>query len=186
MRVLISCSSNDNIDEKYKESSRNVIRFLASEENTLVWGSGNRSIMGIAYEEFDKAKREMLGFTTEKYVDELDSLPNAKHEVMKDTFDLKREMFVNSDLVLVLPGGTGTVSELLTYLEEVRSNDQEKTLIVYDEYGHFNKTIELIEDLIVRKFNNNSIYDYLHVAHNIDEFKTLYDNIKKKNIQLKK
>ena len=177
MKVLISSSSNDNIDEKYKESAHRVTEFLAKEKNTLVWGSGNRSIMGICYEEFNKQNCEMLGFTNAKYVDEIKDLPNAKHTVLDDTFLLKKKMFDEADLVLVLPGGTGTVSELFTYLEEVRSNDVDKTLVVYDEYGHFDKVMELIEDLIVRRFNSNSIYDYLHIAHNLDEFKTIYSKV---------
>ena len=181
MKILISSSSNENIDEKYKESAHKVTEFLAKEGNTLVWGSGNRSIMGICYEEFDKHNCEMLGFTNPKYVDELEFLPNAKHSVLEDTFVLKREMFNTADMVLVLPGGTGTVSELFTYLEEIRSNDKEKPLVVFDEYDHYKKTIELIEDLIVRKFNNNSIYDYLHVAHNLEEFKTLYNRFNEEN-----
>ena len=180
MKILISSSSNENIDDKYKESAHRVTEFLAKEGNTLVWGSGNRSIMGICYEEFNKQNCEMLGFTNAKYVDEIKDLPNAKHTVLDDTFLLKKRMFEEADLVLVLPGGTGTVSELFTYLEEVRSNDVDKELIVFDEFGHYTKVFELIEDLIVRKFNSNSIYDYLHVAHNLDEFKTLYDKYAKK------
>ena len=174
MKILISSSQNENIDEKYKESARNLCSFLASENNTLVWGSGCRSIMGIAYKEFAKKDCEILGYTTKKYVDEIELLPKAKHTVMEDTFDLKKVLFNEADMIIVLPGGTGTISELFTYLEEVRSNDVNKTLVVYDEYGHFKKTIELIEDLIVRRFNSNSIYEYLHVAHNLEEFKTIY------------
>ena len=47
---------NENIDEKYKESAHKLTEFLASEGNTLVWGSGCRSIMGICYEEFAKGE----------------------------------------------------------------------------------------------------------------------------------
>lgn len=181
MKILISSSQNENIDEKYKESARKLTEFLASEGNTLVWGSGCRSLMGICYEEFAKKNCKILGYTTPKYEYEIEDLPKAKHTVLPDTFELKKVLFNEADLVIVLPGGTGTVSELFTYLEEVRSNDVEKNLIVYDEYGHYKKVIELIEDLIVRKFNNNSIYDYLHVAHNLDEFKTIYGKCKEDN-----
>ena len=178
MKILISSSQNENIDEKYKESARNLCSFLAEEKNTLVWGSGCRSIMGICYDEFAKNKCEILGFTNPKYVDEIELLPKAKHVVLDDTFELKKVLFTEADLIIVLPGGTGTISELFTYIEEMRSNDAEKSLIIYDEYDHYKKTIELIEDLIVRKFNSNSIYDYLHVAHNLDEFTTMYNKIK--------
>ena len=175
MKILISSSQNENIDDKYKESAHRITSFLAEQGNTLVWGSGCRSIMGICYEEFAKKDCEILGYTTKKYVDEIELLPKAKHTVMEDTFDLKKVLFNEADMVLVLPGGTGTVSELFTYLEEVRSNDVDKTLVVFDEYGHFSKVMEVIEDLIVRRFNSNSIYDFLHITHNLDEFKTVYD-----------
>ena len=45
-------------------------------------------------------------------------------------------------------------------------------------YEEYKKKVELIEDLIVNKFNNNSIYDYFHVAYNLDEFKTMYEKLK--------
>ena len=77
MKILISSSQNENIDEKYKESAHKLTEFLASEGNTLVWGSGCRSIMGICYEEFAKKDCEILGYTTPKYVDEIDVLPNG-------------------------------------------------------------------------------------------------------------
>lgn len=178
MRIEISSSQREEIDNKYKESARRLVSFLAEEDNTLLWGSGCRSIMGICYEEFAKRDKEILGYTTEKYVDEIELLPKAKHVVLEDTFELKKVLFNEADLIIVLPGGTGTISELFTYIEEMRSNDKEKNLIIYDEFGHYKKTIELIEDLIIRKFNSNSIYDYLHVAHNLDEFKTMYEKLK--------
>jgi len=178
MRIEISSSSNDNIDEIYKEESRKLCAFLAREKNELIWGSGNRSIMGICYDEFAKEDCKISGFTTEKYVDEIDTLPKASHVVEKDTFDLKKDMFNICDMILILPGGTGTVSELFTYLEEVRSNDEEKILVVYNVNNHFKKSLEVIDDLIERNFNSSSIYDYLHIVNNLDEFKELYNSLK--------
>ena len=178
MRIEISSSQREEIDNKYKESARRLVSFLAEEDNTLLWGSGCRSIMGICYEEFAKRDRKILGYTTEKYVDEIELLPKATHVVCKDTFDLKKVLFDEADLLVMLPGGTGTVSELFAYVEEIRSNDRDKTLIIYDEFNHFNKVFELIDDMIERDFNSKSIYDYIKVAHNLDEFKKIYNSLK--------
>ena len=178
MKILISSSQNESIDGIYKESSRNLIKYLTEDKNTLVWGDGSKSIMGIAYEEFAKANLEILGYTNPKYIGEIELLPKAKHEVVEDTFELKKVLFNQADLIIILPGGIGTISELFAYIEEMRSNDVRKNLIIYDEYGHYKKLLELIEELIIKKFNNNSIYDYLHVAHNLDEFKTMYEKLK--------
>lgn len=179
MKIEISSSQSEIIDEKYKESARRICEFLASNNCDLIWGSGCRSIMGICYEEFSKKDRKIYGFTTNKYTDEIKELPNATHEICDNTFDLKKEMFNKADVILCLPGGTGTISELFTYIEEERSNDIFKKLVIYNEFGHFNSTIDCINDMIVRSFNTNSIYKYFEVANNFDEFKIIFNKIKK-------
>jgi len=124
MRVTISSSSRDNIDDIFKDESRKTIAYLAEDGCELNWGSGKFGIMGICYKEFEKEKRNIFGYTTQKYAFELDELPNAKHEIYEDTFDLKKHIFDDGDIILCLPGGTGTVSEFFAYLEEIRSNDK--------------------------------------------------------------
>ena len=179
MRVTISSSSNDLIDDKYKKSSIELTDFLASSGCDLNWGSGSISIMGICYDEFVKYDRNIYGYTSSKYVDDIENLPKATHKVFDTTFDLKKNIFTDADIIVMLPGGTGTISEFFAYLEEIRSNDIDKVLILYNSDHHFDKTIELIDDLVKRSFNGTNIYDYFKVANSLDEFKTIYDEISK-------
>ena len=172
MRFTISSASNNNIDEKYLKSARNLLEYLVTLDNAeLNWGSCSISVMGVCYDVFKKAGKKMHGYTTNKYADDINNLPGADHNIFNDTFDLKKGFFYDADVLICLAGGTGTVSEFFSYLEEIRSNDQEKQLILYDEDDHFNSMLKLIDDLIERKFNNESIYNYFKVAHNVDEFK---------------
>ena len=152
MRVTISSSSNELIDNEYKDSAIKVCDFLASKGCDLNWGSGSISIMGICYNEFLKHNRNIYGYTSPKYADDIQNLPKAKHNIYDTTFDLKKNIFKDADLIVLLPGGTGTISEFFAYLEEVRSNDINKTLILYNENNHFDSTISLINDLIQRNF----------------------------------
>ena len=179
MRVTISSSSSEIIDDKYKESAIKVCDYLAENGWDLNWGSGSISIMGICYDEFNKYNRKMYGYTSSKYADDIDNLPNATHKIFDTTFDLKKNIFTDADLVLLLPGGTGTISEFFAYLEEVRSNDVNKSLVLYNEDHHFDSTIALIDDLVKRDFNRNNIYDYYKVVNSFDEFKKYIDEYKK-------
>ena len=179
MRVTISSSSSEIIDDKYKESAIKVCDYLAENGWNLNWGSGSISIMGICYDEFNKYNRKMYGYTSSKYADDIDNLPNATHKIFDTTFDLKKNIFTDADLVLLLPGGTGTISEFFAYLEEVRSNDVNKDLVIYNENHHFDSTIALIDDLVKRDFNRNNIYDYFKVVNSFDEFKKYIDEYKK-------
>ena len=177
MRVTISSSSCDDIDGIYKESAIKVCDYLASKGFDLNWGSGSSSIMGICYNEFNKYNRKIYGYTTPLYVSDLVNLPNATHVIYDTTFDLKKNIFNDSNLVVILPGGTGSVSEFFAYLEEIRSNSINKELILYNEFNHFDTTIALIDDLIKRKFNKDTIYNFYKVANSFDEFKNIIENI---------
>ena len=185
MRVTISSSSNDAIKDEYKESATKVCDYLAETGWDLNWGSGSISIMGICYKEFLKFNRKIYGYTSPKYADDIDNLPGATHEIYDTTFDLKKHIFEDADLVLLLPGGTGTISEFFAYLEEVRSNDVNTPLVVYNEDHHFDSTLALIDDLIKRDFNRSNIYDYFKIANSFAEFKNIVDEFaSKKSLSL--
>lgn len=179
MRVTISSSSNESIDEKYKESAIKACDFLASNGCDLNWGSGSISIMGICYNEFNKYNRKIYGYTSPKYADDIENLPNAEHKIFDTTYDLKKNILYDADIVVFLAGGTGTISEFFAHLEEVRSNDVDRALILYNENHHFDSTIALIDDLIKRNFNRDNIYDYFKIANTFEEFKEIFYNLNK-------
>jgi len=169
MKIAISSASNNSVSDIYKDIARKVANYLASHGYDLIWGSCSVSLMGICYEEFSKFNRNIYGYTTKKYACDIDNLINAQHVICEDTYILKKEMFNNTDVLLMLPGGTGTISELFSYLEEIRSNDNKKLLIVYNEDNHFDSMFDLLNDLIDRNFNDVSIYGYFKIINNLEE-----------------
>ena len=178
MRVTISCSSSKLIDEQYKNESEKLIEYLAQKGFELNWGSGSISIMGLCYDVFSKYNRPIHGYTTKKYADDIDNLPNAKHKIYDDTFDLKKNIYNDADLVVCLPGGTGTVSEFFSYIEEARSNDNPKDIILYNVNHQFDSLLNLIEDLVSKNFNSNSIYNYFKVINSLEEFDEYFSSKK--------
>ena len=178
MRITICSSSNNNIENIYKISTKKLLDYLVNIPNIeLNWGSCSTSIMGLCYDTFKEANLPIHGFTTKKYIDDLKNLDKANHLIFDTTFDLKKEMFMQADIVLILEGGTGTISEFFSYLEEIRSNDVNKLLILWNENHFYDKLLVLIDDLIDKKFNSESIYNYFKIVDNIDELnKILMEN----------
>lgn len=174
MKITICSSSNDNIANEYKISAKTLLDYLVTIPNAeLCWGACSISIMGICYDTFVEANKLVHGYTTKKYQDDLKNLTDADHKILDTTYDLKKDIFYDAEIIICLAGGTGTISEFFAHLEEIRSNDANKLLIIYDENHHFDSTLALILDLVDRGFNNNSIFDYFKVAHNLDEFKII-------------
>ena len=181
MRVTISSSSATTIDEKYYDESRKVLEYLADNECDLNWGSADYSIMGLCYEVFRDKHRNIYGYTSEKYASDIERLPDATHTVYADTFDLKKNIFTDADLVLILPGGTGSISEFFAYLEEIRSNDKNTKLVLHNVDGQYDAVIALINDMIAKGFNKESIFDYFKITNTFEEFKEYFDSIKDVN-----
>lgn len=174
MKFTISSSSNNSIDVKYKESAKHLLDYLVTIPGAeLNWGSCSVSIMGLCYEAFKSKGLPMHGYTSIKYADDIANLPEANHKIFDTTLDLKKEILNDGDVIIMLAGGTGTISEFFAYLEEIRSNDANKLLIIWNEDNTFDSTLNLIKDLVERKFNNESIYNFFEVANNVEEFKNI-------------
>lgn len=177
MNVLILSSSRKEIDPYYMSIARSVSAYLASNECDLVFGASSSSMMGACYEEFSRRERKIYSYTTEKYIDDLKNLNNSKKYVREDTFEMKRSMFNNSDLIVCLPGGTGTLSELFSYIEENRSNNRDVPIIIYDENNFYDKVFKLIEELEKNKFADEAIEEMYYIVRNKEEFINVFSDL---------
>ena len=174
MKFTICSSAKDTIDNKYKESAKHLLEYLVSlDDAQLLWGAADTSIMGLCYDEFRNANKKIYGYTNKKYEYMLDNLTYSENKVLDTTFDLKKAMFQESDVIIYLYGGVGTISEFFAHLEESRSNDDSKRLIIYDEFNYFGEALKSIDKTVLEKFGDSEIYKYYHVAHNLEEFKTI-------------
>lgn len=173
MNVMILSSSKEEINDSYKSIARGISNFLARDGYDLVFGASSSSMMGICYQEFIKNGRDVYAFTTEKYIDDLSNLSIAKHYVRETTFDMKKSMFENSDIIVALPGGIGTLSEILSFIEENRSNDKNVPIVMYDEDGFYQKLFDLLEDMVKKGFISDCINEYIKVVNNYSDFRNV-------------
>lgn len=170
MNVLILSSASMDIDPYYVGIARDISKYLAQNEFDLIFGGASFSMMGVCYDEFVRHNRNVYAFTTEKYSQDLENLKYAKPFIKETTFDLKKAMFENSDLIIGLPGGFGTLSEITSYIEENRSNDRKVPIEIYDEDNYYQKFFEMLDDMKSKGFVSESIINSISVSHNREEF----------------
>lgn len=170
--VGIITSANDKVDDYHKCIARTTAMWLANMDYNLIFGGGSKSMSFICYDAFSKKDRKIYAVTTKYYQDDLKKLPKAKPLFCETTFDMKKRIFENSDLIVVLPGGIGTFSELLSFIEENREREEKVPIEIYDENGDgfFKQFFEMLKSLVKMKFVDVSIFDSFKVSHNKDEF----------------
>ncbi len=183
MNVLIISSASIDIDNYYSNLAKQISNFLAENNCDLIFGGSHLSMMGICYQEFVKKGRKVYAFTTEKYVEQLENLKESISVVTKSTFDLKKIMFEKSDIIVCLAGGLGTLSELLSYIEEKRSNDKNKPIIIYDENKFYNHLILQLNKMEKEKFMSSEVKKNFEIVHNLEEFEEIFNKLKESVIK---
>lgn len=177
MKIAVCCSSINDIDNKYKESSRKLLEHIFKEDNDLVFGAMDSGIMGIAYRTAKKFGRKVIGITPEIFKRDLNELECDTEIITKSINSRTEAMIDNSDALLFLPGGIGTLYELITSLEMKRSNEFDKPVIIYNETGFFDEMLVMLDKFYKENFTSEKVKYNYEIVNNYMEV-TKYINTK--------
>lgn len=152
--VAIFCSASTK-EQKYIDLAKEVGEMVARNGWGVVFGAGNVSMMGASSHAAKETGAFVTGHTTphfyatefkeqvhghpEKFVDSLSIHP--------DIYVRMSHMFKESQTLLVLPGGLGTVQEMLAALK-VKATDAahaNKPIAILNHEGFYDKTITILE-----------------------------------------
>lgn len=165
MKVFISASSRVE-DEEYLQIAKDVASILTKKDFDLITGGVASGIMKQVFLEFKSKNKHTIVTTLKVYEEDLSRVDEVYFT--DNTFDRCKKIYDLMDVVLFLPGGTGSLEELLAMLEEARTLVA-KPLILYNANGHFDKVLEIFADFIKLGFNNGSILDKIYVVSSLEE-----------------
>ena len=172
MKIFISCSSSEEINDEYKIVTKYLTEEL-SKENELVFGCANRGLMGICYNSFKNNNRKVIGVCYEMYKDELNSLELDEVHMVKSLEESNRLLGELSDVILLLPGSYGTLSEFICLLEEKRTGIHNKEIIMFNINGFYNDLINMFNKIynnVSNKYNFNNLCKVFNTSDEIIEY----------------
>ncbi len=175
MEVFIATANSNVINPKYLTLARETAKFFTSRNFNLVFGGANYSMMGECYNAFAEEGKDIEAFAVEKYEKDLEGLPKAEVKVVSDTLVRFKWMYDLAEVVLILPGGIGTLAEFMSALEEYRSLDKKKLILVYNYEGFYDKILSWLKDYEQEKFISSEVWDYFKIITNHDELKLYVD-----------
>ena len=111
-KAVVFCSASGDIDPKYNEAAREVVRALHSYGWTLVSGGSFRGTMGVIADEMKRLGGKHIGVLPRFMAGlEYDGLTEIH---WSDTMaDRKERMRQGTEAAIALPGGIGTLDELI-------------------------------------------------------------------------
>ena len=170
-------ASNENINIQARELGK----ILAQNKSiTYVQGGSDKGLMGETLKEFLKYSSNVEFFIPDTYYDY--DAPALIELVGKDNFkaykthgESGRLMAIkNCDHIIVLPGGTGTLEELLYCNETLRAGEHINNLTIINIDGYFNGILQQIKTNIEQGLSKPSAIKF-----------TIVDNVNQLSIATK-
>ena len=164
--VCVYCGSNPGADPAYAEAARKLGEQFARDGVGLVYGGGSLGLMGeIARSVLEHGGRVtgiIPGFLSERerMLREVDELI-----VVDDMHQRKKLMFDKSDAFVALPGGIGTLEELVEQLTWAQLGRHTKPIVLVDVEGFWAPFVELIGHMKAQSFIRPSLDVTLPQGH---------------------
>ena len=168
--ICVFCASSERIDPSYVDLARDVGTELARRGHSLVSGGGSVSCMGAVA----RAARAGGAYTVGVIPEALTRTEIADHDadelvVTDDMRSRKGEMDRRADAFLTLPGGIGTVEELMEIWVSRVLLMHGKPVVVLDPDGVFAPLREQVDLLVRRGFARPSVRDAVRWVTTVEE-----------------
>lgn len=143
--ICVYCGSGKGNNPAYAEAARTLGRSLAEAGIGLVYGGGSLGLMGeVARATLDHGGR-VTGIIP-AFLSEKEKMLKAVDElvVTADMHERKRMMFERSDAFVALPGGCGTLEELVEQLTWSQLGRHTKPIVVANIEGFWTPFLDLL------------------------------------------
>ena len=167
-KVAIFCAASVKIDEKYNDAAREVVRALHALNYTIVSGGGKVGTMGAITAESVKLGGRHIAVIPE-FMRGLEN-PGLKEVVWTDTMAHRKEkMREGACAAIALPGGIGTLDELIETHTLKKLHKWEGELFALNVEGFWDPYITLLDHFVKTGALEPQDRDLMHFPRTVDE-----------------
>ncbi len=154
-RVCVYCASSEAADLAYFHAAYRLGELLAENSITIVYGGSATGCMGRLAEGALAHHGHVVGILP-RFMQELEWGHDRLTEmhIVEDMRERKHRMLSGADAVVALPGGCGTLEELLESITLKRLGIYLNPIVVVNTRGFFDPLIELLQRAVAEKFMN--------------------------------
>lgn len=143
---------------------------LAEEGWQLVYGAGDIGLMGAVATAAQAGGADTMGVIPIHLLElEVGKRDLSQFVVTENMHERKKVMYMNSDAIIVMPGGAGTLDEFFEVLTWRQLGLHAKPIVLLDMEGYWAPLTALIDNVISAGFADPSLRDYVSVAATVDD-----------------
>jgi uncharacterized protein (TIGR00730 family) len=170
LAVCVFCASTSGLPQVHMDAARRLGLLIAERGHSLVYGGGNVGLMG----ELARSVLDHGGHVTgiiPEFLKQRERMLDDVQEtiVVTDMHTRKRLMFERADAFVAMPGGIGTLEELVEQMTWAQLGRHTKPILLLDTKGFWQPLLTLLQHMREQGFIREGLDLSYLVAHRVQE-----------------
>ena len=182
--ICVYCGSRLGLSNEYTDNAKILGKKIAYNNLKLVYGGGNIGLMGILAESCKQNGGQILGVIPYNLTKKEQGKQNISNYIItEDMHERKKIMYMNSDMIIALPGGIGTLEELFEMLTWKQLGFHKKPIYLLNILDYWDSLLDLLDIMIKKGFLEKESNNYFKVCETVDE---IFLDLKKEGLIVSK
>lgn len=169
-KIGIFCSASGNIDKMYFDEANRIGQWMGKNNKTLIYGGANLGLMECVAQAVKANGGRVIGIVPSK-LEENGKVSTCLDEMIRtNNLSDRKDILTNeSDILVALPGGIGTLDEVFTVMAAASIGYHRKKVIFYNANGFYDKLLNVLDELQEKGFSRRPLSDFYEVANSFEE-----------------
>jgi uncharacterized protein (TIGR00730 family) len=150
--ISIFCASSSKINTTYFRAAEELGKHLSKDSISVYYGGGRLGLMGKLADTMIQHNGTITGVIPAFMVEQGWNHPDVKQVVVPDMHERKKYLTKIADAIIALPGGMGTMEELLEVITLKQLGKVLAPIIIINTSGYFNTLLRFFDQMIEQGF----------------------------------
>lgn len=165
LKFGVFCGSASGNNPLYQQKTTALINYLVQQQYGIVYGGGKVGLMGLVADTALQADGVVIGVIPQHLADKEIAHPSLTElRVTADMHERKAKMAELADCFIALPGGAGTLEEIIEQWTWAQIGLHHKPCILFNVDGYFDSFIAFIRRIVDDGFMKKDYLDALIIS----------------------
>ncbi len=172
-QVCVYAASSKEVDQKYLKEAETLAKVLVRNNVKVLYGGGAIGLMGALADTMVELNGDIKGVIPEFMVDRGWSNPKVE-QIVTESIHARKSLFLDSSsMAIALPGGIGTLEELLEAITWHQLGLFNHPVVIVNSYGFYDNLIAMLNTCKDQKFMRDDNDELFVVVNSASEVESL-------------
>lgn len=168
--LAVFCGSKSGNNPLFEAHAKQLGHMLADKNITLVYGGGNKGIMGAVANAVLEKNGKVIGIIPQLLTDLEHSHHGITELIVVENMHVRKKMlYEKCDAAIILPGGFGTLDELFEMLTWNQLNIHNKKIFILNSAGFYNSLLAHAKQMQAENFLYDTIEERIAIIESPEQ-----------------